>query len=204
MKRLFSVLWVLLSLSVAPLVNAQAAKKIVFLGDSLTAGYGVAGSESYPSHLARLLASKGKKIEVVNSSVSGSTSASGLARVKWVLKSKPSILLIALGSNDGLRGFPVTETKKNIEGMIELAKASNVKVILAGLQVPINYGEKYRQDFKNIFKDLSAKHNVDLVPFLLEGVAGEKSLNQADGIHPNINGYKKIAETVLPVLERNL
>lgn len=201
--QIFFTLFVALFLGLE-IASGEGAKKIVFLGDSLTIGYGVSKDEAYPSVIRKRLTSQGLNVEIINSSVSGSTSASGVARMQWILKSKPNIVVIALGSNDGLRGFPVAVTKKNLEQMIHLASGSHVRVVLAGLEVPVNYGEKYRADFRKIFTELKDKNQIELIPFLLDGVAGEKTLNQSDSIHPNAKGHERIAENVLPFIEKAL
>lgn len=188
-------LGILFSLWVMP-VFSQAPKKIVFLGDSLTAGYGVAKEEAFPARLEEKFKKSGKTVQVINAGISGSTSASGVSRLKWLLKNKPDILVLALGANDGLRGFKLEATKQNLEQMIELARENKLKVVLAGMQLPLNYGDDYRNQFQQMYKELAKKYKVELIPFLLEGVGGETNLNLSDGIHPNAKGHEKIAETV--------
>ncbi|MCH2533433.1 MAG: arylesterase [Bdellovibrionales bacterium] len=183
---------------------SSSTPRIVFLGDSLTEGYGVKKENSYPAIIEKSLKEQGYKINFTNASVSGSTTASLMSRLKWQLNNKPDIILIALGANDGLRGFKVNVIKKNLSEAIELAQQNNIKVLLAGMQMPPNYGKTYTKKFKQIFPDLAKKHNVKLIPFLLKGVAGDKSMNQSDGIHPNEEGHKKMAQTVLPYLKEVL
>lgn len=196
MKFLILLFIALLSAS----THAKNQTRIVFLGDSLTEGYGVKKQNSYPELIQKELKTKNKTVQITNASVSGSTTASLMSRLKWQLKNKPDIILIALGANDGLRGFKIEVIKKNLSAAIVLAQKNDIKVILAGMQMPPNYGKTYTVQFKQIFAELAKEHNIKLIPFLLEGVAGQKSMNQSDGIHPNEEGHKKIAQTVLPYL----
>ena len=185
--------------------KASEPKKIVFLGDSLTEGYGVAREEAFPQLIQNKLQVKfPKKYRVINSGVSGSTTASGLRRFNWVLKSKPEIVIFALGGNDGLRGLPAKETYKNLKNMVKKAKESGVKVVLAGMQAPPNYGKEYTKKFSDTFPRVAKEEGVAFIPFLLEGVAGEKEFNQADGIHPNAKGHIKMADLVFTHLEKLL
>ena len=186
-------------------VKKEKKSKIIFLGDSITAGYGVNKSKAYPALIAEMLKNeKLSSFQVINGGISGSTTASGLSRLKWQLKGKPSFVIIALGANDGLRGTKVEETKKNLEEIINLAKNHNLKILLAGMMMPPNYGKQYTQEFARIFPELAAKHKIPLMPFLLDGVAGEPKLNQSDGIHPNESGHKIIAEKMWPHLRKLL
>ena len=179
---------------------ASGASTLLFLGDSLTEGYGVPKEKSYPSLVASELKKKGLKIKLLNGSVSGSTTASGLSRLRWFLKAKPSILILALGANDGLRGVKLSDSEKNLRGIIQLARDNKVKVVLAGMLLPMNYGEKYRTNFEKMYKKLEVEFSLVKIPFLLDGVGGEAKLNQEDGIHPNEAGHEKIAQTVLKTL----
>ena len=174
--------------------------KIVFLGDSLTVGLGVLESQAYPALIQTHLDEDGYRFEVVNAGVSGDTSAGGLRRLDWALEGDVRVLVVALGANDGLRGLSVAEMKQNLTAIIERARARNVVVILAGMEAPPNYGPEYTQSFRAAFRDVAAKQRVLFIPFLLADVAGVSSLNQADGIHPDAEGAKIIAETVWPVL----
>ena len=178
--------------------------KIIMLGDSLTAGYGVMESQAYPSLVEQQLTKDGFSIKIINASISGSTTASGLSRLKWQLKSQPTHLFLALGANDGLRGIKIEEITKNLEKTILEAKKNGIKVILTGMKIPPNYGQKHSKEFESVFLKLSKKHNVPLLPFLLEGVGGEKQLNQADGIHPNSEGHKIMAKNVIQFLKKHL
>ena len=182
--------------------NHTFAAKLLVLGDSLTAGYGIDKEKSYPSILKKLLIEGGKKdVEVLNGGVSGSTTASGISRLKWFLKAKPDVVLIALGANDGLRGVKVESSKANLIKIIKLAKKNNVKIVLAGMHVPPNYGKEYAKSFHQMYQDIAKQENVPLIPFLLDGVAGDKSLNIYDGIHPNEKGHAKLAKTAYKVIK---
>ncbi len=196
-------LFILLFLSPLSLWS-QTPKSILALGDSLTEGYGISKEQAYPARLEALLKKKNKDIQVINAGISGSTSASGESRLKWQLKSKPDILLLALGANDGLRGLPTNAMETNLEKTILLAQQNKIKVVLAGMKIPMNYGANYRNAYEKVFENLAKKHKVILVPFLLDGVATIPELNIADGIHPNSQGHEKIALTVLPYIEKAL
>ncbi|MEO7426019.1 MAG: arylesterase [Fibrobacteria bacterium] len=175
----------------------QAVSKkltILILGDSLTEGLGVEKEEAFPALLDAKLKKWRPGLQVINGGSSGSTSASGLRRLKWYEKAKPDLVLLALGSNDGLRGVKVEETRKNVEAALLFCREKHWRVVLAGLQVPPNYGPEYAGAFAKIYPDLAAKYQVPIVAFLLAGVAGEPDLNQADGIHPNARGHERIAE----------
>ena len=179
-------------------------KKILALGDSLTEGYGVDPKYSYPSQLERKLQLNGFKYKVINGGVSGSTTASGMSRLKWFMKAKPSHMILALGGNDGLRGLKIEASKKNLNEVILMAKKSKIKVILAAMQMPPNYGKEYRQKFKNIYYDLAKEHKLTVIPFVLKGVAGKKEFNIEDGIHPNSEGYKIVTENIYKILKELL
>jgi acyl-CoA thioesterase-1 len=178
--------------------------KILFLGDSLTEGYGIDKEFSYPSELSRILKANGHKYTVITGGVSGTTTASGKSRLKWFLKSKPKILVVALGANDGLRGINLDQSQKNLEGIIELAQKNKLIIFLAGMELPPNYGKEYTQKFKEMFSMIIKKYSINKIPFLLEGVAGKKEFNIQDGIHPNIEGHKILAKTVYKYLKVKL
>lgn len=169
------------------------AKTLVIIGDSLTEGLGVSKDSAYPAILEEKLKENKKDWKVVNSGVSGSTTASAPGRVAWALKSKPDMVMIALGANDGLRGVKVSESKKNLEKALDILKKEKVPVIIAGLYTPPNYGKSYAKDFNQMFSDLSKNNNAHLIPFFIEKVAGIPKYNLADGIHPNEEGHKIIA-----------
>lgn len=175
--------------------------RIVVLGDSLTDGYGVSKEDAYPSLLQTKLREGGfKQASVVNAGISGSTTASAKSRLQWHLKKKPDILLIALGANDGLRGMKLEQTKRNLSELIELARTKGIRILLAGIQIPPNYGKEYVEGFRGIYLSLAKEHSLPMIPFLLEGVGGEKEMNLPDGIHPNEQGHRKMAENVYPHL----
>lgn len=177
------------------------ATTILFLGDSLTEGYQLAKEDAFPALIENELKIKDARIKVINGGVSGATTASGLKRLNWYLKVMPDILVLALGSNDGLRGLDLIESEKNLASVIESSQQRKIKVLLVGMKMPVNYGEPYRSNFEKLFPRLAKKYHVPLVPFLLEGVAGKTELNIADGIHPNPKGHKVMAKTLLKALD---
>jgi acyl-CoA thioesterase-1 len=181
--------------------ETSARPAIVFLGDSLTAGLGLDSSASFPSLIAARLEERQMDVEVVNAGVSGDTSAGGLRRLDWALEGNPRVLLLALGANDGLRGLPTAELRKNLAAIIEASQAKGVAVILAGMEAPPNNGPEYAARFRAVYRDLAETYEVPLIPFLLEGVAGQPALNQADGIHPNADGARRVADIVWQALE---
>lgn len=179
---------------------AAAERVVVALGDSLTAGQGVAADEAYPALLEARLRREGYAYRVVNAGVSGDTSAGGLRRVDWVLRSRPDVVIVALGANDGLRGLPVDALRDNLEAVVGRVRAAGARVLLVGMRVPPNYGADYARDFAAVFPTVARRLDVRLAPFLLEGVAGEAQLNQADGIHPTPEGQRIMAERLWPHL----
>jgi acyl-CoA thioesterase-1 len=185
---------------------ASSIPKIVVLGDSLTAGYGLDKAQSYPALLQKHLDEAGYRYEVVNAGVSGDTSAGGLRRLDWSLEGgNVRVLILELGANDGLRGLPVEEMKKNLGEIIARTKSRGIAVILAGMEAPPNWGPAYITAFHQAFRHLSTEHKVPLIPFLLDGVAGDRALNIADGIHPNPEGARiverNVWRTLRPLLE---
>jgi len=185
-----------------PAVLPAAVLRVVLLGDSLTAGYGLAPDDAYPSILQRRLREDGLAVDVVNAGVSGDTSAGGLRRLDWALEGPVRVLVVALGGNDALRGLTVDDLKRNLTAIIERAQARKVTVILAGMEAPPNLGRPYTAAFRQVYRDVAAAHRVALLPFLLEGVAGVADLNQDDGIHPNAAGARRVADNLRPYLER--
>ena len=177
-----------------------ARPRIVAFGDSLTAGLGLLEQEAYPALLQRKIDEAGYQFEVVNAGVSGDTSAGALRRLDWALEGDVKVLIVAFGGNDGLRGLPVSQMKENLSAIIDKARERGIVVILAGMEAPPNYGPEYVQQFRAAYREISAKERILLIPFLLDKVAGEPSLNQPDGIHPNAEGARIVAETVWPVL----
>jgi acyl-CoA thioesterase-1 len=174
---------------------------LVAFGNSLTAGLGVTSSESYPSQLQEKLLLGGYRYRVINAGVSGDTTAGGLRRVDWVLKSKPEIVILELGANDGLRGLDLKDTRSNLEQIIQRLLAGEVKVVLAGMKLPPNYGPDYTASFQSLYSDLAKQYGLPLITFFLEGVATKTGLNQADGIHPTSSGYNIIVENLWPTIE---
>jgi acyl-CoA thioesterase-1 len=174
---------------------------LVAFGDSLTAGLGVSATEAYPAVLERKIKEAGYPYRVINAGVSGETTAGGLQRVNWILKSRPDIVILELGANDGLRGLDVRQTEKNLSMIIEQLQSKGVKVVLAGMKLPPNYGESYTAAFEKIYPTLAGRYRLTLIPFFLEGVAAQSALNQADGIHPTKEGYQIIVDKLWPLVE---
>jgi acyl-CoA thioesterase I len=188
--------------------NANGAKKrIVVLGDSITAGYGLDPQEAYPALLQKKIDAAGLPYTVANAGVSGDTTAGGLRRIAWALGQQGAeVLVVALGGNDGLRGIQPEQTRENLAGIIDKARAKNpqMKVVVAGMQMPDNMGAEFTTKFKALYPEVAKEKKVALVPFLLEGVGGSEELNQADRIHPTAEGQGKVAETVWKVLKGEL
>lgn len=178
-------------------------RTILFFGNSLTAGMGLESQEAFPALIEARLDSLGYDYKVVNAGLSGETTAAGKNRLDWVLTDNVAVFVLELGANDGLRGIPLSETRKNLQEMITMVNKKNpdTEIILAGMQLPPNMGEDYTTKFRNIFPDLAQKNDLELIPFLLEGVAGKPELNQEDGIHPTAKGYEIVAENVWDVLK---
>jgi len=190
---------VLLLLVASP---ASAADHVIAaLGDSLTAGLGVSPEEAYPAVLEARLRREGFEYRVINAGVSGDTSAGGLRRIDWVLKLRPDVVIVALGANDGLRGQAPDVLGDNLTRIIERARAAGVRVLLAGMRVPPNYGDDYARAFAGVYPAVARATGVPLAPFLLDGVAGDARLNQPDGIHPTVEGQRVIAERLWPYLK---
>jgi acyl-CoA thioesterase-1 len=179
------------------------AQTVLFFGDSLTAGYGLDPAQAFPALIQAKITAHGWDFQVINAGLSGETTAGGLRRIDWVLQRPIAVLVLALGANDGLRGLPLDEAKRNLQALIDRTRHTypQVKIVLAGMQAPTNLGREYTTGFRMMFPDLAAANAVTLVPFLLEGVAGIPALNLPDGIHPNPAGHKIIAEHVWQVLE---
>lgn len=182
--------------------SSVSRPKIIAFGDSLTAGFGLAENESYPYLLQERLRADGFDYEVVNAGVSGDTSLGGLERADWVMEQEnAAIVILELGANDLLRGMPVDKMKQNLAKIIEKAKAKSIKVLLCGMLAPPTMGSDYQQNYTNAFPDLATEHKVEYLPFLLEGVAMKRELNQADGIHPNPAGTKIMMENIYAKLK---
>ena len=173
----------------------------MFLGDSLTAGLGLAVEQSFPSLIGKKLKARGLDYDIVNAGVSGDTSAGGVRRLDWSLEGDVRVLIVALGANDGLRGLPTREMKNNLAAVLDRARDRRSRVILAGMEAPPNNGPDYTREFRNVYSELAAEYKVRFIPFLLQGVAGDAALNQADGIHPNIRGAEIVADLVWAELE---
>jgi acyl-CoA thioesterase-1 len=187
-------------------VTVAKKKTIVFFGNSLTAGYGLSPSQAFPAVIQKKIDSLGLLYQVINAGVSGETSSGGKTRIDWILRQPVDIFVLELGANDGLRGIPLSETKKNLQFIIDKVKAKNpdAKLLFAGMQIPPNMGQKYTTEFRNIYTELAASNGMTLVPFLLEGVGGETNLNQEDGIHPTAEGHRIVAANLWRQLEKIL
>lgn len=181
---------------------SNSVKKIVILGDSLTEGYGVAQSAAFPALLQNKINADQLNWKVISSGSSGSTSASGLQRIKWIAKDKPDIVLLLLGSNDGLRGLKIEETQKNLNDTIVWGIKNSITMVLGQLYVPPNYGKDYEKKFSEIYKKVATENKIQLAPFILDKVAGNKDLNLADGIHPNEKGHQIVAENLYPFIKK--
>ena len=181
-------------------------KTILFFGNSLTAGYGLDTEESFPSLIQDRLDSLGLRYKVINAGLSGETTAGGKSRLQWVLNQKVDIFVLELGANDGLRGVPLNETRNNLQAIIDMVwqKNADTKIILAGMMIPPNMGQDYTTEFRTIFPELAEKNKVLLIPFLLDGVAGNPDLNLDDGIHPTAGGQKIVRENVWSILKNLL
>ncbi len=181
-----------------PTIATGAAPVIVFLGDSLTAGYGLSEAGAYPALIEEKIADAGLEGTVVNAGLSGETTAGGARRVNWVLRNDVDILVVALGANDGLRGIDPEDSKRNLLRIVEVARERrpDIRILLAGMQAPPNMGRTYTDAFASIFPAVAERAGVELIPFLLEGVGGDPAMNLPDGIHPNQAGHARITETV--------
>jgi acyl-CoA thioesterase-1 len=182
---------------------ATAGPLVVFLGDSLTAGLGLDESQAYPALIERQLKAEGKPARVINAGVSGDTTAGGLSRLSWLLNQHPDVMIVALGANDGLRALPIAEVDTNLREIVRRSQAAGARVLLLGMRIPPNYGP-YADQFAALYPKIAKDLNVPLVPFLLEGVGGIRSLNQSDGIHPTAKGQEIVARNVRPYLEKML
>lgn len=188
-------------------VSQKSEQKLVlFFGNSLTAGYGIDPEDAFPGLVQARLDSLGKEFKVINGGLSGETTAGGLSRLDWFLEEEPYIFVLELGGNDGLRGILPSESKNNLLAIIDKVKSKypNTKIILTGMQIPPNMGQEYTDEFKAIYPAVAAEKNVTLIPFLLEGVAGNPELNLPDGIHPTEEGHKIVFGTVWPFIEEKI
>lgn len=179
------------------------SKTILFFGNSLTAGMGLDPQQAFPALIQSRLDSMGYDYRVINAGLSGETTASGKSRLSWVLRQNVSVFVLELGANDGLRGIPLSETRNNLQQIIDEVrqKSPGAVIVLAGMEIPPNMGPEYTGEFRRVFTDLARENNLALIPFLLQGVAGIPELNQEDGIHPTARGQQIVAENVWEVLE---
>lgn len=184
-----------------PAAAADERVSIVFLGDSLTAGFGLDEAQAFPALVGRRLQAAGHAVRIVNAGISGDTTAGGLARLDWLLQQDPDILVVGLGGNDGLRGVPLASSEANLRAILEQARARDIHLLLAGMLIPPNYGADYTEQFAAIYPRLAAELDIPLIPFLLQGVAARPDLNLDDGIHPNAAGQQLVAATVFAALE---
>lgn len=172
--------------------------RILAFGDSLTSGYGLPDADSFPSQLERVLIAAGENVKLINGGVAGDTSAGGLARLDWTLADKPDLVLLEFGANDGLRGLDPAATRKNIAAMLTRLAQDRIPTLLIGMKAPRNLGADYVAAFDPLYEDLAGQFQVPLVPFYLDGVAGDPALNQSDGIHPNAAGVAVIVKRIAP------
>jgi acyl-CoA thioesterase-1 len=189
---------VLFSAMIPAQAKDETPQTLVLFGDSLMAGYGLSHEDGFAPKLESALKAAGHDVRVINSSVSGDTSAAGLARLDWALVDKPDIVLLELGANDALRGVEPSLTRDNLAQIIEKLRAQDVDILLAGMMAPPNMGAAYGDEFNSIYPDLAGRYKVDFYPFFLDGVAAEPDLNQDDGMHPNADGVAVIVERILP------
>jgi acyl-CoA thioesterase-1 len=183
--------------------SATGKKRLLFFGNSLTAGYGVEPDEAFPALIGNKIDSLKLGYEVINAGLSGETTAGGRSRVGWILRQPVDVFVLELGGNDGLRGLPLAATRENLQGIIDTVRrrSPQARIVLAGMQIPPNMGQAYANDFKAIYQEIATKNKLVLIPFLLEGVGGDRTLNQADGIHPTPAGHRIVARTVWAVLQ---
>lgn len=173
---------------------------VVFLGDSLTAGFGLSEEQAFPAVVSAQLEERGIPARIVNAGISGDTTAGGVSRLDWLLTQRPEVIVVALGANDGLRGLSLAETESNLDAILRRCLEAGARVLLVGMKIPPSYGDDYARGFEAIFGRLASRHGVSLMPFLLEGVAAVPDLNQPDGIHPNAEGQRRVATNVAPYL----
>lgn len=202
MKRLLT-LFVTFFLLILSAQGQDNPNRILFFGDSITAGHGIDENEAFPALIQQRINSLGWNYKVVNGGLSGETSAGGLRRIDWMLRQPVDVFVLELGGNDGLRGVDLSTTKDNLQKIIDKVREEypDATIVLAGMQVPPNLGQEYTEEFREMYPELAEKNNTKLVPFLLQDVGGDKDLNQSDGIHPTAEGHKVLAENVWEVLK---
>lgn len=186
------------------MVQAAPAIRILALGDSLTAGFGLTPDEAFPARLEKALRAEGREVSLINAGVSGDTTSGGKARLDWALAAKPQLAILELGANDGLRGIDPRLTYTNLDAILKRFKAAGVPVLLTGMRAPPNYGKDFEAEFKAVFTRLAAEHDVVFYPFFLDGVAGDPRFNLPDGLHPNAKGVEIIVERILPSVRKLL
>lgn len=191
------------STAAADTARTITAKNILFFGNSLTAGYGLDQSEAFPALIQKKIDSLQLPYKVINAGLSGETTSGGLSRIDWLLRQDVDVFVLELGANDGLRGIPVTETRKNLQAIIDKVREKNpsVVIVLTGMQVPPNMGQVYAKEFRSVYRELADQNKTILMPFLLEGVGGEPSLNLSDGIHPTAEGHQIVANNLWEILK---
>jgi acyl-CoA thioesterase I len=194
-------LMIFLTAAVQRPTSPDSRPVILAYGDSLTAGFGTPAASTYPEQLQRKLDDLGYRYRVIGMGISGDTTSGGLARLKPAVQTKPSIVILELGANDGLRGLPVPQMKSNLEEMVNAFRKTGATVVMAGMTLPRNYGSAYVTSFENAFKDLASKYQLPLIPFFLEGVAGKPQLTLPDFLHPNAAGYKIVVDIVMKTLQ---
>ncbi len=187
----------------APAPVADTKKRILFFGNSITAGLGVEPEEAFPALIGQKIDSAGLNYEVINAGLSGETTAGGRSRVGWVLRQPVAVFVLELGGNDGLRGLPLTATRENLQGIVDTVRqrSPGAQIVLAGMQIPPNLGQAYAADFKKLYQEIADRNHLTLIPFLLLGVGGDPKLNQKDGIHPTPVGHRIVARTVWGTLQ---
>ena len=183
--------------------SATGKKRLLFFGNSLTAGYGVDPEEAFPARIGEKIDSLGLNYEVINAGLSGETTAGGRSRVGWLLRQPVDVFVLELGGNDGLRGLPLSATRRNLQAIVDTVRrrSPGATIVLAGMQIPPNLGAAYATEFKGLYREIATKNQLVLIPFLLEGVGGDRRLNQPDGIHPTPAGHRVLARTVWAVLQ---
>lgn len=205
MKTIYLVVFLLVGyFNIINSANGQEARKsILCFGNSITAGYGLDPEQAYPAVLEKMLIDEGFEYRVINAGLSGETSAGGLTRIDWILQNKINVFILELGANDGLRGLPLIQTKSNLQSIIQkvVKKYPEALIVIAGMMVPPNMGKDYATEFSYVFNELATENDALLIPFLLDGVGGNPDLNLPDGIHPNIEGHKIVAQNVFEVLK---